>query len=181
MDEATRQSLDHFIRPLYQDLDGGTRFSDLERVARIARSLEPSTRELELLLLFHGLGSWLKRMGNLSRTLLAVGHLVTEAELRGVMDSAERLEGPVSRAERAVAAAILIDQSGLRGLAERLARARREGTTPLEVAREELMTSDTPLWLPAAAAIWLSSRRAARDRVCLQIVAEEALEDRPRS
>src|SRR5207247_8699603 len=71
MDDALRQRLEHFLRPLYQDLDGVSRFEDLERVARIARRLYPrDDRAFELLLLFHGLGRWLEKIGNLSRTTL---------------------------------------------------------------------------------------------------------------
>ncbi len=118
--------LEDFLRPLYQDVDGGSRYDEIERVARIARTLCESNRELELLLAFRGLGKWLDKVGNLSRTLLSVDGL-TERELRATAASIRRLDAPVSDAERAVAAAILIDNAGVRGLAERVTRARREG------------------------------------------------------
>src|SRR5689334_822676 len=117
--------LESFVRPLYQDLDGVSRFDAVERVADIARRLYPAPNDdrFELLLLFHGLGRWLEKMGNASRTTLATG--VPEEMLRETAASIARLEEPVSDAERAVAAAILIDNAGARGLAERLARSRR--------------------------------------------------------
>ena len=77
---VSAMDLQSFLRPLYQDLDGVTRFDAIERVARIARRLyTPSSaddaRAFDLLLLFHGLGKWLDKMGNLSRTALAVDGL----------------------------------------------------------------------------------------------------------
>src|SRR5206468_1937380 len=70
--------LEDFLRPLYQDLDGVTRFDAVERVGRIARQLytpasDIEARAFELLLLFHGLRRWLEKMGNVSRTTLAAG------------------------------------------------------------------------------------------------------------
>jgi hypothetical protein len=67
-----------FLRPLYQDLDGGSRFDDIERVAAIARRLyapanDADARAFELLLLFHGLGRWLEKVGNRSRAVLTTG------------------------------------------------------------------------------------------------------------
>src|SRR5947209_14592126 len=107
MDDALRRRLESFIRPLYQDLDGVSRFGSVERVAQIARRLYPAANDdkFELLLLFHGLGKWLEKMGNASRTALAVG--VAEEELREAAASIARLDEPVSEAERAVASAIL--------------------------------------------------------------------------
>src|SRR6266850_5732764 len=98
MDPALRQRLEHFLRPLYQDLDGVSRFEDVERVARIARRLySEDDRAFELVLLFHGLGKWLEKIGNLSRTMLAVGGL-TEEELRQTSASVRRLDAPESDA-----------------------------------------------------------------------------------
>src|SRR5215212_10677646 len=105
--------LDDFLRPLYQDVDGVSRFDEIERVARIARTLYETNRELELLLAFRGLGKWLDKVGNMSRTLLSVDGL-TERELRATAASIRRLDAPVSDAERVVAAAMLIDSAGVR-------------------------------------------------------------------
>ena len=82
LDRDLRQRLESFLRPLYQDLDGASRFDEVVRIAAIARRLyDPDDRAFELLLLFRGLGRWLDKVGNLSRTVLSVGGL-TEAELR---------------------------------------------------------------------------------------------------
>jgi hypothetical protein len=115
------ESLLRFLRPLYQDLDGVTRLDAVERIGSIARRLAPASRELELLILFHPLGNWLEKVGNLSRTVLTVRD-VSESELRRTAASIRRLDAPVTDAERAVAAAILIDSAGVRGFAERAAR-----------------------------------------------------------
>ncbi|MEO6259973.1 MAG: hypothetical protein ABIP63_06455, partial [Thermoanaerobaculia bacterium] len=111
MTEAMLSELDAFLRPLYQDLDGGSKMEDAERVAAIARHIytPPSSKEarsLDLLLRFRGIGAWLNKMGNLSRTLLSVRDL-TEDELRTTAESIRRLEEPQSDVERAVAGAIL--------------------------------------------------------------------------
>ena len=161
MDPAQRQRLEHFLRPLYQDLDGVSRFEDIERVARIARRLYPKDdRAFELLLLFHGLGKWLEKIGNLSRTTLTVG--LTQEELRQTSASIQRLDAPESDAERAVAAALLIDGAGVRGLAERLSRARREGQSVSDVVRRALADSEKPDWLSDAARALLEERRERR-------------------
>ena len=47
-----------------------------------------------------------------------------------------------------VAAAILIDRSGVRGLAQRFASARREGHSVVDVVREALADSWVPEWVP---------------------------------
>jgi hypothetical protein len=164
------QPLEAFLRPLYQDLDGASRFDAVERVAAIAKRLHEPTRELELLILFQGLGSWLEKVGNLSRTALVTG--LDEADLRRIAASVRRLDAPVTEAERAVAAAIAIDNAGVRGLAERLARSRREGTSVADVAREELRHRDVPSWMPLQAVLWLGQRIEARRRVCEEILKE---------
>ena len=166
----TNTRIEAFVRPLYQDLDGVSRFDAVERVAAIARRLHDPSREMELLLLFQGLGGWLDKVGNLSRTALATG--LEEAELRRIVASVKRLDAPMTAAERAVAAAIAIDNAGVRGLAERLARSRREGSSVADVAREELRHRDMPSWMPLQAVLWLGRRLEARRRVCEEILAE---------
>ena len=173
--------LEPFLRPFYQDLDGVSRAGEVARVARIARMLHTpdspaDARAFELLLHFHLLGTWLEKVGNLSRALLAIDG-VTEAELRATAASIRRLDAPQSAAERAVAAAVLIDGGGVRGLAERLARARREGSSIDDVAKRGAFRSELPSWLPLQAVAWLEARQQERARVCQRILDEEALHD----
>ncbi|HKO56043.1 MAG TPA: hypothetical protein VJ276_09200 [Thermoanaerobaculia bacterium] len=163
------ERLDAFLLPLYQDLDGVSRLDEAERVARIARRLAPPLRELELLLRFHVLGSWLEKVGNLSRVVLAVPD-VNEADLRRVAASIRRLDAPVTEAERAVAAAVLIDGAGVRGLAERFGRARREGSSLLDVAREEV--APAPEWMSEEARAMLEERRRRRAAFCEALLEE---------
>lgn len=169
-----------FLRPLYQDLDGISRLEDVERVAKIARRLyKPATAEdaraFELLLAFHKLEKWLDKVGNISRTALAVSE-VSEGELRRTAASIKRLEEPVSDAERAVAAALLIDSAGVRGLAEHFARARREGSSQMDVLRNVLSDVFVPEWLPESALEWLHARREARREVCKRLLEELSLD-----
>lgn len=169
-------ALEAFLKPLYQDLDGVSRIDDVERIARIARKLyapaeATDARAFELLLLFHRLGKWLERVGNLSRTLLAVPG-VTEQELRQTAASIRRLDEPVTEAERAVAAAILIDGAGVRGLTEHFARARREGNSTMDVLRAALSEVSVPDWLPPRAEELLHARREARRGVCRRLLEE---------
>jgi hypothetical protein len=163
--------LEAFLLPLYQDLDGVSRADEVARVGRIARGLAPPSRELELLIHFHVLGRWLDKVGNLSRTILAVRD-VTEAELRRTSASIARLDAPESEVERAVVAARLIAGAGVRGLAERLARARREGMSVLDVARAARAEHDEPVWLSDEARAMLRERRQVRDQFCDAILAE---------
>ena len=170
--------LQSFLRPLYQDLDGASRFDDVERVAAIARRLyTPATdaRAFELLLLFHGLGRWLEKVGNLSRAVLTTG--IPEGELRAIAASIRRLDDPSTEAERAVASALLIDSAGVRGFAERLSRSRREGNSVEDVVRNALAEAIMPAWVPDVARDWLAKRHEARREICRRILAELALED----
>jgi hypothetical protein len=179
MDRDLRARLETFLRPFYQDLDGASRFDDVERIARIARKLyapaEPDERAFELLLLFHRLGTWLEKVGNRSRTLLGVAGL-DEHELRHVAASIRRLDAPVTPAERAIAAAILIDNAGVRGLTEQFGRARREGNSLMDVLRAALSDVAVPEWLPPQAEEWLHSRRESRREVCRTLLEELAME-----
>ena len=170
-----RRRLESFLRPLYQDLDGASRFDEIERVAAIARRLltpsnDDDLRHFELLLLFHGLGRWLEKVGNLSRAVLTIG--LSENELRRIATSIRNLANPSTDAERALAAALLIDSAGVRGLAERLSRARREGSSVLDVVRNSLADFTEPEWLPEAARRWLLQRRDARREMCRRILGE---------
>jgi len=170
-DPALRARLESFLRPLYQDLDGVSRFDDVERVEAIARRLYAGDDlAFELLLLFHGLGRWLEKVGNLSRVVLTIG--LSEGELRAAAASIRRLDDPSTDAERAVAAALLIDSSGVRGFAERLARSRREGSSVLDVVRHALADAEEPAWLPAAARPMLGAWREARREMCARILDE---------
>lgn len=172
MDPELRKRLESFVRPLYQDLDGVSRFDEIERVSAISRRIVPtSDLHFDLLLLFHGLGKWLDKVGNISRTVLSVGG-VTEADLRRVAASIHRLDAPESDAERALAAAILIDSSGVRGLAQRFAAARREGHSVIDVVREAVADSWIPEWVPDAARPLLEARLDARTHFCRAILEE---------
>lgn len=179
IDEALRKRLVAFLQPLYQDLDGVSRFEEIERVAAIARRLytPPSseTRAFELLLLFHGLGKWIEKIGNRSRAVLVTG--LSDEELRALAGSIRRLEAPSSDAERALAAAIVIDSAGVRGFAERLSRARREGSSVMDVVRDALADAIVPEWMPEAGRKWLAARYEARREMCGRILREMALED----
>ncbi|HEX6639530.1 MAG TPA: hypothetical protein VF215_00380 [Thermoanaerobaculia bacterium] len=180
MDRDLRLRLETFLRPFHQDLDGASRFDDVERIERIARKLYTppanEARAFELLLLFHRLGTWLEKVGNLSRTLLGVAGL-TELELRQTAASIRQLDAPVTDAERAVAAAILIDGAGVRGLTEQFGRARREGNSLMDVLRASLSDVAVPEWLPSHAEEWLHTRREARRDVCRKLLEELAMED----
>jgi hypothetical protein len=181
MDRDLQLQLERFLRPLYQDLDGSSRTDDVERIAAIARRIyDPPTaaasRSFELLLQFHLLGRWLEKVGNLSRTILAVGGL-EESELRETAAAIRRLDSPAAAAERAVAAAKLIDQAGVRGLTALFANARREGNSLMDVLRAALSDVNIPEWLPDEAAAWLQQRREARRSVCRQLLAELQLDD----
>jgi hypothetical protein len=172
--------LEEFLRPLYQDLDGASRVAEVERIAAIARRLyTPPPQEahlFELLLRFHRLGRWLDKVGNLSRTMLAVGGL-SASDLRSTAASIARLDGPVTDAERAVAAAVLIDGAGVRGLTELFSRARREGNSLMDVLRAALSDVDAPDWLSPRAEEWLRVRREARREFCRTLLEELQMED----
>ena len=153
----------------------------MERIAKIARRIytpasAEDARAFELLLAFHKLDKWLDKVGNISRTVLAVRE-VNEAELRRTAASIRRLDEPATDAERAVAAAILIDGAGVRGLAEHFARARREGSSQMDVLRNVLSDVFVPDWLPEPAHEWLHARREARREVCRRLLEELSLDD----
>ena len=168
--------LQTFLRTHYQDLDGASRADDAERIGAIARQLTTPSRELELLILFHPLGSWLEKLGNASRVLLAVPD-VSESELRRTAMSIRRLDAPETDAERAVAAAILIDGAGVRGLAERLSRSRREGQTIMDVVSAP--PPEIPSWMSDEARQLLLERIRARAAFCDAIADELQVRSTP--
>ena len=180
MDRDLRKRLESFLRPLYQDVDGVSRMDEVERIAAIARKLHApppdSDRAFELLLLFHLLGRWLDKVGNVSRTALSVQGL-TEGELRRTAASIARLDDPVADEERAVAAAVLIDRAGVRGLTEQFTRARREGSSLMDVLRHALSDVAVPDWLPEKAEGWLHTRRESRREMCRRLLEELQIED----
>jgi len=164
-------SIAAFLRPLYQDLDGVSRMDEVERIARIARELyDEDDPDFELLLAFHRLGNWLDKVGNLTRTALVTG--IDEAALHRTADAIRHLDAPRDDAECAVAAALIIDAAGVRGLAERLTRARREGLTVEDVARAGLREVEVPEWFSAKARILLLERAELRRDVCRRILGE---------
>jgi hypothetical protein len=162
--------LESFLAPFYQDLDGSSRADEVRRIASIVRQIqepesEVARRELDLLLAFHLLGPWLEKLGNLSRVRLALPDL-GEHELRRTAQSIRRLDHPQSEAERAVAAARLIDATGVRGLAERIGRARREGATLTDVVTAGETSTEIPPWFPETAIPMLHAREANRVAFC---------------
>jgi nicotinamidase-related amidase len=160
--------LEDFIRPLYQDLDGASRFDAVERVGRIARTLHPPSRDLDLLILFSGLGKWLEKPRNFSRVVLNGG--LTESELQSTVESLRRLQSPETAVERAVAAATIVDAAGVRGFAERLAQARREGISIGDLAREQ--PAPIPDWVPAEARALIEERRREREKFAQALLRE---------
>jgi len=170
LEPAFREQLLTILRPMYQDLDGISREADLERVARVARSLTHPTRELELLLLFYPVAKWMEKARNFSRVALAGG--IGEHELGAIMASIRRLSLPRTHEERAVAAAILIDASGVRGLAQAFAHARREGRSLSDVAREAMSDNTIPEWMTDQAAEMLEERLRIRHQFCEALLRE---------
>ena len=160
--------LEDFVRPLYQDLDGASRFDAVERAGRIARTLAPPSRELDLLILFSGLGKWLEKPRNYSRVLLNAD--ISDPELRATVASVRRLDSPQTEAEVAVAAAMLVDSAGVRGFAERLAHARREGISIADLARE--LPAEIPEWVPAVARRMIEQRHEERAKFAAAILGE---------
>lgn len=173
MDDRTRERLEAFLRPLYQDLDGVSRADEAERIATIAGRLVTTPDDsFELLARFHLLGRWLEKVGNASRTSLATG--IDEAALRRTSAAIRSLDAPMTAAERAIASAVVIDGAGLRGLADRFARARREGHSVVEVAREALAETDLPEWMSDEAKAEVAKRRQTRNAFCRALLEEEA-------
>lgn len=150
----------------------------MERIGAIARSLYAGNDPtFERLILLHKLGSWLEKVGNLSRASLATG--ISEAELRKTAASIARLAAPQSDAERAVAAAVIIDAAGPRGLAERFARARREGRSVTDVAKMAMSENGVPGWMSDDARRMLEERRRKRDEFCEAVIADAQVRNTP--
>lgn len=182
LDRDLSRRLASYLLPFYQDLDGASRWEEVERIGAIARRLyspaPEAGRAFELLLLFHRLGRWLEKVGHLSRTVLSVEGL-SEQELRATAASIARLETPQTEAEKAVAAAILIDEAGVRGLTELFTRSRREGSSRMDVLRAALADASVPGWISPRAAHWLHLRRESRREVCRLLLEELQGDDLP--
>jgi len=163
---------------LHEDLDGLSHFEEIERTSSLARRLLRRTtpagdRHFELILLFQRLGPWLRKVGNLSRTLLVSRPEVQEMDLRRVAQALARLEAPESEAEIALASALLIESCGLRALVERFSRARREGLTVRGVA-EEILGAAPPArpWLTEAARTLIRQRFEKQQAFCREMIEE---------
>ncbi len=151
---------------------------EVERIEAISRRLfkpepEEETPLLEILILFSGLRKWLERIGNFSRTTLALQGVVDEATLGRTLRSLRRLDAPVTAEEIALASALRIDDTGVHGLARKMARAKREGGSPAEVARAILDEEPSvPDWMSEEAAEWLSRREKQEKELCKQLLTE---------
>jgi hypothetical protein len=67
---------------------------------------------------------------------------------------------------------MLIDGAGVRGLAQRIAGARREGHTLTDVIREAVTDAWIPAWLPESARPMLEKRFEARRKFCEALLEE---------
>ena len=171
--------IESFLKPLYQDLDGGSRLEEALRIGEIAATLyhpqtETERRHFDVLILFQRLGKWLDKPRNFSRAVLVLEPTITTMELRRAARVLSSLENPTEAAAIALAAAAIIDAAGLRGLAEDFASARREGTTALEIAAGSL-AHDEPLpeWFPEQGHTLIDQRRQRRREVCRMLLDEE--------
>lgn len=177
-DRQRRERVVAFVRPLLQDLDGHSRLPDVERVRTIALLLLPENDpDRDLLLYLHLLGGWLKKPGNRSRAALALTGIASESDLLRIESSIRRLESPVTPLERAVAAAILIDRAGIRGLVQQIAYSRREGLTIDEAIASSSELDAPPEWMPAAALEWFMRRLMARKQLVESFRIESELRD----
>jgi len=117
-------------------------------------------------------------VGNISRTALIVGTGLSEAHLRQVLASLKRLDAPQTAEERALASALFVDQAGARGLVSRFLHARREATSPTEVAKAVISSAASlPDWILPTARTWVLSRWETRRQFCEQLLRESLLED----
>ena len=173
--EPLRRLLEQFLTPFYQDLDGASRLGEVRRIARTADRIAAAGAEgteLDLILYFHALGPWLERVGNQSRALLALGGSVSELDLRRAAQSIRRLDAPVTAVEGIVATARVIDGAGLRGVAERIAKSRREGMTIGEIAAAGAEPARREAWMPAAALPILHACDGVRIPFCRALLVE---------
>ncbi|HUP65521.1 MAG TPA: hypothetical protein VM557_09585 [Thermoanaerobaculia bacterium] len=181
MESQLRQRLEAFLRPLYQDLDGVSRFEDVDRIEALARGVAGNGElgvHLELLVLFHRLGGWLARMGNASRVVLAAGGVLQKDVVAQTSDSLAHLDAPRNEAERVIAAALLIDSAGVRGVVSRLAHARRDGQSMSGAAAEFLSEKiEAPEWMNERARELLRLRTEAARSFAQQVIDEENLAD----
>ena len=119
-------------------------------------------------------GRWLEKVGNLSRAVLTTGLSESSCVRRRPRSAGSR--DPSTNAERAVAAALLIDRAGVRGFAERLSRSRREGNSVQEWSATRWRRRSCRIGCrPPRGSGWRSDMKARRE-VCRGILAELALE-----
>lgn len=180
MDPALRGRLEALVRPLYQDLDGISRFDDVARLETLARALHEGSAgvELELLALFHRLGGWLARPGNVANVAQATGGLLPQSTLEATASSLQRLRDPETEDERAIASAIEIEEAGIRGTLRKLLQARREGRSHFDTAREIAVADEkVPSWMSAQAGAMLRQRTEKGKKLCRDLLEEAELRD----
>lgn len=167
MDDATRDQITAYVKPLAVGLDGMTYYGDLERIVSAAEALAEGREGLDhdllyLLAVFSGQEKWVARLGHGSRTelfLTSVG--VPARTVAALFRGLARLEkDPVTREEEIVHDAVRLDALGASGIARSLLEGYRERMEFPEMAAEIEEAARRPLKTPEGETLAAPRRRA---------------------
>lgn len=141
MDDATRQRILEYVKPLAVGLDGLTNYGDVERAVAAAAAIAQGTSGADpdllfLLAVFSGQEKWVSRMGHASRTEIflaseGVSRRTVAALFRGL---ARFAVSPGTLEEEIVHDAVALDALGAYGVARGLVEAYRERLDIPEIA-----------------------------------------------
>jgi hypothetical protein len=166
MDEANRQRIEEYVRPLAAGLDGVTHFGDTLRIVSACEKIAGGRSDLDrellyLLAVFSGQERWVSRMGHRSRTEMFLSSLgIPQRKIQALLRGLPRFEScPSSVEEEIVHDAVKLDEMGARGIARKLLEGRREGLDLLETAAAIEDAARAPLRTEAGEALARERRR----------------------
>ena len=170
MDDATRDRISDYVRPLAVGLDGVTNYGDIRRVVSASRKMAEEREGLDsdrlfLPAVFSGQEKWVSRMGHRSRTELFLASLgVARKDVASLFRSLERLEtAPRTPEAEIVHDAVRLDRLGAYGIARSLVEGYRERQDFLEMAAAIEEEAEVALRTPEGRRMAEPRRAAMRD------------------
>ncbi len=170
MDQAARQRVEDYVKPLAVALDGVTNYGDVRRAVSAAMRVAGDRSDVDfdllfLLAVFSGQEKWVSRMGHRSRTeLFLASEGVPRKTVSSLFRSLARFDtDPRTAEEEIVHDAVRLDRLGAYGVARSLVDGYRERLDFREMAAEIEESARVELRTPRAREIAEDRRRTMLD------------------
>ncbi|PYQ65498.1 MAG: hypothetical protein DMF54_10810 [Acidobacteria bacterium] len=152
MDEAARDRIADYVKPLAVGLDGVTYYGDVARVVAASEKIAASREDLDptllyLLAVFSGQERWVSRFGHKSRTEIFLASLgIAPRTIAALWRGLGRLErGPRTPEEEVVHDAVRLEELGAYGVTRKLLEGYRERLDFAEIAQSIEDSGQEPL------------------------------------